>query len=169
MNIAERQSIKEQFSESEWSDILKGPNCAALYVMSASPSGALGLRAETRAVNDILVNLVRNNPDSALLGALALDYHYAPEAAAPAQEAVSHVAEVSGAALAGVRQALLLVDSRASSQDAQEYRQLLLQTAIGAAKASAQGGILGLGGVQVDSDERRALRELEELLATSAE
>lgn len=168
MNILERATIKETFTADEWNTILNGPNCAALYVMSASPSGVLGLRAETRAVNEVLVNLVRDNPDSALLGAMALDYHYAPDSAAPPQDAVEHVAEVGGEARSGVRQALWLVDAKTSSQDAREYRQLLLQTAITAAKASAQGGILGLGGVQVDDGERRALGELEELLTPEA-
>ncbi|MFC6592267.1 hypothetical protein ACFP81_09840 [Deinococcus lacus] len=66
--------------------------------------------------------------------------------------------------LEAVRQALWLVDSKLSSEDAQAYRQMLSAVAERVAQAAKEGGFMGFGGEQVSAQEKVVIEQLGELL-----
>jgi hypothetical protein len=59
-----------------------------------------------------------------------------------------------------VKSAVALVASKASSAEAEAYRQMLVGVAERAAEASKEGGFLGFGGVRVSDKEQAFITEV---------
>jgi hypothetical protein len=69
-------------------------------------------------------------------------------------------------ALERVREAVALLESKATLEEVDAYKQFTLSVAQRAAEADKSGGVLGIGGERVSDAEREALRELAEALGT---
>ncbi len=64
-------------------------------------------------------------------------------------------------ALEDARAAAALLVSKASPQEAQEYKQWVMKLAEGVAQAATEGGFLGFGGERLSEGERKLLAEIE--------
>ena len=159
-------SIKGQFSQAEWMTVMTGPGNAGAAVVAASPSGVTGLIAEMGAIVRGVREEVAKEPRTPLLEAIAADLVAGPPEGLKQDDPgrITNAAEATQRALQHVRQALWLVDSKASPEDAQSYRAMLGTVAKRVAEAAKEGGFLGMGGEQVSDKEREILSELDRLM-----
>ena len=63
-----------------------------------------------------------------------------------------------------IKEAEALVAAKATAEEAQAYRQMLMAVASRTAEASKEGGFFGFGGVQVSSAEQSFLNEVQQVL-----
>lgn len=160
------ESIKSKFSTEEWMKVMTGAGNAGAAVVAASPSGVTGLIAEMTAIVKGVREEVSKSPRTALLEAVAADLVAGPpEGFKPDDQGrVTNPEEAVQHALEGVRQALWLVDSKTSPEDAASYRQMLRTVAERVAGAAKEGGFLGMGGEQISEKERDILAQLDTLM-----
>ena len=59
-----------------------------------------------------------------------------------------------------IREAVRLVEEKATPQEAEEYRQFILRLAEVVAHANKEGGVLGIGGKEVSPEEQAVLDQL---------
>jgi len=62
--------------------------------------------------------------------------------------------------IAHLRRAVKIVAAKATAQEVDEYRQLVMFLAEKTANAASEGSFLGMGGERVTEDERRVLDEI---------
>jgi hypothetical protein len=70
-------------------------------------------------------------------------------------------------ALEDVRAAAALLGSKASPQEASEYKQWVMKLAEGVANAATEGGFLGFGGERLSEGERKLLGEIKSALGVA--
>lgn len=160
------ESMKTKFSSEEWMKVMLGAGNAGAAVVAASPSGVTGLIAEMTAIVKGVREEVGKSPRTALLEAIAADLVAGPpEGLKPDSEGrITNPEEAVQRALEDVRQALWLVDSKTSPEDAASYRQMLRTVAERVASAAKEGGFLGMGGEQISQKERDILAQLDTLM-----
>ncbi len=161
-------SLKDTFTREEWFKIMTGPGRAGAAIVASSPSGVTGLLAEARAIADSVRDNVSRAGRTPLMEAMAADLLGTPPTADELKgmdvERARGLEDAKRLSLEGVRQAVWLVSSKASPEDAAAYRAMLLEVAQKTAHAAKEGGFLGMGGEQVNDKERAMLAELEALL-----
>jgi hypothetical protein len=156
--------IGEAFSSEEWNTICLAPLWLSLAMSAASPSGTLGsakelvamgrslqeaaLRQTPHSLVATLVNDLLNNRNSLQLPEQPPD----PLSGSPASD------QVVASALEYCRQAVALVEQKASSPDAIEYKRLLGDLGRQVAGAAREGG------VSVSPEEQHLLDELSRIL-----
>jgi hypothetical protein len=160
-------SIRDNFSAEEWEKVLSGTTSGAAAVVAASPSGITGLVAEGTAASKTLRELAQASP-SPLIQAIRESLE-APRTEPAQRQRFRSVQEARSAMLERVRQALWLVDTKASPEDAAAYRRYVLGVAEAVAAAATEGGFLGIGGEKVSQAERATLDELRTLLGLGGE
>ncbi|PYE56252.1 hypothetical protein [Deinococcus yavapaiensis] len=166
-------NVKDSFSPQEWFRVMNGPGRAGLAVIAASPSGLTGLLAETGAISDVIQEMIASHPTTPLLAAMAEAYQHTTSdelkqlQATETAERARNLDETKTQAFEGVRQALWAVSTKATPEDVQAYKTLLLRVAERVAGAAKEGGFLGLGGVQVSDAEKAAIQELRTLVEPS--
>ena len=165
------ESIKSRFSNEEWMKVMTGAGNAGAAIVAASPSGVTGLVAEMGAIVKGVREEVSKQPRTPLLEAIAADLVAGPPEGLKQddQGRITNMEEAVERSLEGVRQALWLVDSKASPEDAQSYRAMLRTIAQRVAEAAKEGGFLGIGGEQVSEKERSVLAQLDELMGGQGE
>lgn len=159
-------SLKDNFSKEEWFKVMTGPGRAGAAVVAASPSGLTGLLAEAQAIAASVRENVSRQGRTPLMEAMAADLlGKAPDAKELQElsggERAKNMDEAKAQSLEGVRQAVWLVSSKASPEDAQAYKDMLMQVVENTAKAAKEGGFLGLGGEQINDKERAVMEELQ--------
>ena len=77
------------------------------------------------------------------------------------REAGGEIGKVSGE---GLREALRLLEEKASPEEVEAYRGFVRDVADAVARAHKEGGVLGIGGKEVSPDEQKALDEIEAAL-----
>lgn len=147
---------KSTFTAEEWDALRAAPFLASLVVVSASPSGPIGLIQESAAAGKMLLEEAKSGK-SELMKALAADL--VESRSTPKLE--SHDPDkVRAAGLDACRKAAQLVKAKASAEEAGEFRAWLNAMAKKVAEASKEGGFLGFGGTLVSSEEEAALRDI---------
>lgn len=159
-------SVKDNFTPEEWFKVMTGPGRAGAAVVAASPSGVTGLVAEAQAMAAAIREEVSGANRTPLLEAMAADLMGTPPdgRGQPQEERARNMEEARARSIDGVRQAVWLVSSKATPEDAAAYRRLLWAVAGRTAEAAREGGFLGFGGEQVSEGERAALEELRGVL-----
>lgn len=155
-------SVKDNFSAEEWDKVISATASGAAAVVAASPSGLSGLVAESSAASKALRELARGST-SPLMAAI-LETLEAPRQAEPQRHHFRSTEEARTAMLERVRQALWLVDTKSSPEDAATYRRYVLGVAEAVAEAATEGGFLGIGGQKISRAEQATLDELRALL-----
>jgi hypothetical protein len=152
-------TTKSDFSEDEWSRIVRAPFVAGLSITLADPGGPIEAAKETMAT----IRSATNPPSrEQLLTEVALDIQaevqakrhplkgYKPtKEGAPGEQVLKELQEVQ-----------VLVASRATSEETAAFRQWLLDTAQAAADAAKDGGFMGFGAKQVSDGEQAMLDQV---------
>ena len=147
---------KSDFSEDEWSRIVRAPFVAGLSISLADPGGPIEAAKETMAT----IKSATNPPSrEELLTEVALDIQaevqakrhplkgYKPtKGQAPGEEVLTEVREVQA-----------LVAAKATAEETAAFGNWLVVTAQAAADAAKDGGFMGFGAKQVSDGEQAML------------
>jgi hypothetical protein len=149
---------KADFSPEEWEVVLKGPPSAGMIVITAQRGGTF---RESFSMAKAYAEARKQHGDSELLDEIAsakpeIDrtrYH-SPE-------------ELKDHGLQQLREAVELLERKATPGEVDEYRRFVLTLANRVADAHKE-GFLGLSGERVSEAERAAVAEIAEALGTES-
>jgi hypothetical protein len=156
--------LGELFSSEEWSTICLAPFWLSLAMSAASPSGMLGSAKELVTMGRGLQEAAIRQTPGSLVATLAndlmknkssLQLPEQPPVPLPGSPASD---QLLTSALEYCRQAVALVEQKASPLDVVEYKRLLLDLGQQVAGAAREGG------VNVSPEEQRLLNELSRIL-----
>jgi hypothetical protein len=159
-------STKADYSKEEWDLLVKAPLMAAMAVMSASPSGPIGVLKEMFAVGKGLLE-GSDGTTNPLIGDLVADVKAGVRPPMP-EERPQELAQVKAQGLSACRDVAALLGRKAPMAEAEGFKRWLLATAQRAAEAAKEGGFLGIGGVRVSDAEKAALAEVAQVLGVKA-
>jgi hypothetical protein len=157
-------ATKTDFTPEEWTQLRAAPLNATLYIVTASPSGPVGIVKELFALATSVEDLTKD------AGALPLlkDLFAEGEGEAKAETKIE-VGENDkdpaqrAALLAGLKETVALLNAKAGG-DAATVKQWVYGVAEKVASAAKEGGFLGIGGKAVSAEEQAALDELKAAL-----
>jgi hypothetical protein len=161
-------TVKDQFSQEEWTALLQSPMLAGLAVTAADPGGLWSAVKESVAVARSLAEAKARADSSPLLGEMIGAYETS-DARGGIQDGIKELlrgkkpAEATEAAVARLREIGALVTAKAPDH-APAYREFVRATAQKVAEAGTEGGFLGFGGEKVSDSERKTLADIEKAL-----
>ncbi len=163
---------KSDFTPDEWAKLLTAPLLARIAVTLAEPTGFFGMLKEGMASGAALLE-ARNDPGASALSKAAAEDFGTSEGRTGAREALQ--AELSGKSPAEIKQTAIstlgevgaILDAKAP-QDAKGFKDWLTHIAERVAEASATGGFLGFGGVDVSAAEKATIAEIAAALKIAA-
>ena len=147
---------KADFNAEEWSKVVEGPLLAGMRVITADRGGTI---RESMAMGQLYAQARQQQGGSELLDELVSS----PPAMDPAR--MRSVGDVGQASSEGLREALRLLEQKASAEEVDAYRDFVRGVARAVARAHKEGGFLGVGGKEVSADEQAALDEIEATLS----
>ena len=152
-------ATKADFNAEEWSTVVEGPVLAGMRVVTAHRGGTI---RESLAMGKVYASARERQGQSELADALV--------SSPPAvdQERVRAVGDVARATTEGLREALGILERKASPEELETYKRFVLDVAEAAAKAHKEGGFIGIGGKPVSESEQAALDEIAAALRPSA-
>jgi hypothetical protein len=150
---------KADFTDEEWEQILQGPPTAGLIVITAQRGGSI---RESFSMAKAYTEARRDHGDSELLDTIAstkpeVDHtrYHSPE-------------ELREHGLAHLRDAVALLEQKATPEEVDEYKRFVINLAQRVAEAHKE-GFLGLSGERVSDAERAAIEEIAQALGTASE
>jgi len=146
---------KADFNAEEWSKVAEGPLLAGMRVITADRGGTI---RESLAMGQVYAQARQQQGASELLDELVAS----PPAVDPAK--MRSAGEAGQASSEGLREAVRLLEQKASSEEADAYRGFVRDVAGAVARAHKEGGFLGVGGKEVSPEEQAALDEIEAAL-----
>jgi hypothetical protein len=146
---------KADFTEEEWKTVLEAPPSAALIVIASDRGGSI---RESFSMAKAYTEARKQHGESQLLDELVnakpeMDHtrYKTPE-------------ELKEACLQHVRDAVALLQSKATAEEVDEYKKFILGLAQRVAEARKE-GFMGLSGERVSEDEQQAIGEISSALA----
>ncbi len=159
-----------QFTPDEWQTLSQSPYAAMVAIMAASPSGPMGLVRETlplaRSLSDIKANGSPSELIRTLVAHLTADGATRPPAFGKTPEQ-AHQNAMRTLGLVGELFGRKTGDGSLSVVEADQFRAWLVGVADGTAHAYQEGGFVGIGRVDVNSQERDALDTIRKLLGAA--
>ena len=143
---------KAEFNAEEWSTVVEGPVYAGMQVVTADRGGTI---RESLAMGRVYRDARDKQGESELLDELATS----PPSIDPARvkEAGGDMATV---ARQRITEAVQIVESKATPEEADGYKRFVMTVAQAAAGAHKEGGFLGIGGKEISSAEEQALDDI---------
>jgi hypothetical protein len=145
---------KADFDEQEWDTVLEGPTSAGLIVMSAERGGTF---REAFAMAKVYGEARGEHDESELLDEIAAQRPEVDRTRTKSRQ------ELEQHGLQRIREAVALVDRKASAEEAAAYRRFVGSVAQRVAEAKREKGSEG----GVTEDEQRVLDEVAAALAAS--
>jgi hypothetical protein len=145
---------KADFNAEEWSLVLEGPPVAGMVVMAAHRGGSIReaismgrayQAAQKEQAAELVQEIVSAQPE------FDRNRYKTPE-------------ELRERGLTRIREAVNLLESKATRDEVSEYKQFILDVANTVANAKKEGGVLGIGGKPVSEEEQRAIDEIAQTL-----
>lgn len=146
---------KADFNAEEWSLVLEGPPTAGMVMITASRGGtiresismgkAYGAARQQQSESELLDEIVSSQPE------LDPGRYDTPE-------------ELRSQGIERVREAVALLERKATPEQVDAYKRFVLSVAENAAEAHKEGGFLGVGGRRISEEEQAALNELSDAL-----
>jgi len=149
---------KSDFTEQEWDLVLSAPPSAGFVVATAQRGGTF---PETFSIAKAYTEARRQHGDSELLDTIAATKPEIDHTRYPSLE------ELQQALLQKVRDAVALVDQKATPEEAGEYRKFIVSLAERVAAAHKE-GFMGLSGERVSDAEREATAKVAEAAGVSS-
>jgi hypothetical protein len=149
---------KAAFNAEEWELVLSAPPSAGLIVATAQRGGAL---RESFSIAKAYAEARQRQGDSELLDEIAK--------AKPEMDVkrYSSAAELEQALLQRIRDAVAIVEQKATPEEVDAYRRFIVSLAERVAEAHKE-GFLGLTGERVSDAERQALDKIKEAVGATA-
>lgn len=142
---------KADFNAEEWSLVLEGPPIAGMVVLGAERGGTL---RETMSMAQAYVEARQREGPSELLDAIVSEQPQVD------RSRYRSIEEVRTEGLPRLREAVELLEQRATPEELDDYRRFVLTVAERVAQAHKEGGFLGVGGQRVSEREQAALDEV---------
>ena len=156
------------FTPQEWTLLRTVPALVASGVAAADPGGIFASMKEAFAGMKGMFDLLQQGAGVELLQAILADKSRPdlPDVKAMMGEGSSEqqMANLKANVLDRIKEAEALVAAKATAEEAQAYRQMLMAVASRTAEASKEGGFFGFGGVRVSSAEQSFLNEVQQAL-----
>ena len=148
---------KADFNAEEWSTVVEGPLLAGMRVIGAERGGTI---RESFAVGQAYNAGRERAGESELVDELV--------ASPPALDRSKiEGGDVSAASTERLREAVRILEEKATAEELEAYGRFVLSVAEAAANAHKEGGFLGVGGQPVSEAERAALDEIASLVRPS--
>ncbi len=155
---------KDKFAPEEWKSLLKSPVLVSYAVSGAAPSGEEGYIQEMSAVADAIIEGGQRAAKDSLLAEVVADIVANAEDEQRGQTETISVKEVKDRALENCRAVAALLKTKASAEEANEYKSWVVGVAHKVASAAKEGGIFGFGGTQISGSEVATINEIGEVL-----
>jgi hypothetical protein len=141
---------KSDFSEEEWNQVLEAPPSAGLIVIASDRGGSI---KETFSMAKAYTEARQQHGESELLDEIVSAKPEMDRTRAHSPE------ELKEHSLQHIRDAVALLEGKASPEEVQEYKQFILGLANRVAEARKE-GFMGLSGERVSGDETAAIDEI---------
>jgi hypothetical protein len=141
---------KADFTEEEWKLVLEGPPSAGLIVITSDRGGSI---RESFSMAKAYTEARKEHGESELLDEIV--------SAKPETDHTRYKTpeELKEASLKHISDAVVLLKSKATSEEVEEYKKFILGLAQRVAEARKE-GFMGLSGDRVSDDEKRAIGEI---------
>jgi hypothetical protein len=149
---------KRDFNAEEWEILVRGPALTALRVIVADRGGKI---RESLSLGRAYAE-ARQRGGSELLEAIVSS---APALDPTATRTPEQLAEQADQAL---REAIELLERKATPEEVEDYRRFVLGVADTVAHAHKEGGFLGIGGKEVSDEEQAVLDQLAETVGATS-
>ena len=146
-------TTKTEFNADEWARVAGAPALGGLMVMLADRGGAI---RESIALGKAYAEARRDSGSELLEQLVASPPQLDPQSVSQPDQLPEQI-----------REAVRIVEEKATPEEAQEYRQFVQRLAGVVAHAHKEGGVLGIGGKEVSPEEQAALDRLASTLGTS--
>lgn len=144
------------FTEEEWKTVLQGPTSAGMHVIVSDRGGAV---RETMEMARAYTEERKHAGSSQLLDEIVQAKPEMDKERAPSKD------EMEANQLQNLRDAVSLIEAKASSDELHGYREFVLGLAVKVAEARKE-GFMGLSGDRVSGEEQTAINEIAEALGT---
>jgi hypothetical protein len=151
-------TTKTEFNAEEWERVTQAPALAGLMVITADRGGTL---RESIALGKAYAEARRDGGSQLLEQIVATAPQLDPASMGPPDQLREQAPQ-------RIRDAVRIVEEKATPEEADEYRQFVLRLADVVAHAHKEGGVLGIGGKEVSPDEQGVLDQLASTLGSSA-
>jgi hypothetical protein len=148
---------KADFNAEEWTTVVEAPVFAGLRVVAASRGGTI---RESIAVAKVYAHAREQRGESELLDELV-----ASPPAIDTAEVRSKGGDIVTVSSDHLREALGLLDGKATPEEVEDYKAFVVEVARAAAEAHKEGGFIGIGGKPISDEEQAALDEIQAQLA----
>lgn len=148
-------TTKSEFNGEEWERVARGPVLAGVMVALADRGGSF---RESLALGKAYAAAKRDDGGTELLNELVASPPSLDRESAGQPDQIPEQ----------IREAVRIVEEKATPEEAEEYRQFILRLADVVAHAHKEGGVLGIGGKEVSEEEQAALDRLSSTVARSA-
>lgn len=164
-------TAQNAFTAEEWT-LLRGlPSLVSSGVSAADPSGIIGSIKEASAGMMGMIRSLQEGTNIELLKAIADDKSIPgmPDVKAMLGEGgrEQQLANLRSAVLSRITEVVDLLSRKATPDEIQAYKKMVMVVAEKAANASKEGGFLGFGGVRVSNAEQSFLNEVKGALKLS--
>jgi len=159
-------TTKSDFSEEEWTRIVRAPFVAGLAISLADPGGPIEAAKETMAT----MKSATNPPSrEQLLADVALDVQaMAQERRHPLKGYKPKGPAVGDEVVAELRDVMAIVAAKASSEERAAYGAWLVASAEAAAAAAKEGGFIGFHAERVSAGEHAMIYRARETVSAPA-
>ena len=159
-------AVLERFTLEEWDVLRQTPVWVGAAVSAAAPSGLWGTIQELNALMQATQETMARFSQQRLIADLMDDMSLLSSQAEPAVQMPNKltIAAARVRAVALCRQAVEILEQKASLQEASAYKQMLALIAQKVARGASEGGVLGIGAQQVSPPEQALLQELSDAL-----
>jgi hypothetical protein len=145
-------TTKSEFNADEWERVARAPALAGVMVALADRGGSF---RESLALGKAYVAARRDEAGSELLEQLVASPPSLDRQSAGTPDEIPEQ----------IREAVRIVEEKATPEEAEAYRQFVLRLAEVVAHAHKEGGVLGIGGKEVSPEEQAALDRLSSTLS----
>ncbi len=157
-------NVKDKFTPEEWKSLLKTPMLVSYAVIGADASKQEGIIQEMSAVADAIIEGGQRAAKDSLLGAVVADIVANAEDEQRGQTEKLSVSEVKDRVLEHCRAVSGLLQTKASEEEAGEYKRWIVGVAHKVASAAKEGGVFGFGGTQISGNEVTTINEIGEAI-----
>jgi hypothetical protein len=157
-------SVKEKFTPEEWKSLIKAPVLSAYAVIGAAPSRQEDFVREMAAIAEGVFEGEQRAGKDSLLAAVIADIEANAEDDKRGQTEKLSLTEVKDRALAVCREAAAAAETKASAEEAYEYKRWVLVVAEKVAATAKEGGLFGFGGEQISGSEVATINEIGEAI-----
>jgi ABC-type Fe3+ transport system substrate-binding protein len=157
---------RADFTDSEWEVLVRAPMVAGMAITLADPGGPIEVVKETSAVLRLVTTESAARDDVVGEAARGLR-ELAQQRKSPLKDFKPRGSLAGKEILDELSRAAAIVDEKATPDEAQAFRDWLLESAQRAAEAAKEGGFMGFNAVRVSEGEQRMLDELRATLAAS--